>query len=101
MSGTKCTDECTEEKALVCGTDGVVYQNECLLKHAACEKGIDIQKEGDGPCNGVEKEGDDDKSNDDKHSEAFDTTGDDDEGDNSQEDDEILKDAEGNKRIVQ
>ena len=78
----------------MCGTDGVVYQNQCLLEHAACEKGIDIQKEGDGPCNG------DNENNDNKHSEAFDTTGDDEEGDNSQEDDEILNDAEGNKRIV-
>ena len=65
------------------------------MKHAACEKGIDIQKENDGPCK--EKVGDDDNGNSNKHSEAFDTTGDGDEGENSQEDDEILRDSDGNK----
>ena len=73
----KCPDKCPDDEALVCGTDGVEYQNECLLKHASCEKDIEIQIERDGPCNN------------------FETTGDDDEGENSQEDEEILRDSEG------
>ena len=92
VQATKCVDQCTHEEALVCGTDGVVYQNECLLKYAACQKSIDIQIDNKlgGSCDpdnqGI-KEG---EKKDDKRSDAFDTTGDDD--DNNQEDEEILRD---------
>ena len=92
---TKCVDQCTHEEVLVCGTDGVVYQNECLLKYAACQKSIDIQVDNKlgGSCDpdnqGI-KEG---ERKDEKRSDAFDTTGDDDdENDNYQENEKILRD---------
>ena len=79
----------------MCGTDGVDYHNECLLKHAACVEESDIKIDHAGSCiEDAKTSKNDDEKKDDK-SEAFDTTGDDDEDDtNSQEAQEILKDEE-------
>ena len=87
----KCPDQCTDEEGVVCGTDGVDYHNECLLKHAACVEESDIKVDHAGSCL---EDGNDEGEKDEK-SQAFDTTGDDEEDDNNrQEDQEILKDEE-------
>ncbi|RMX61254.1 hypothetical protein pdam_00007371 [Pocillopora damicornis] len=46
----ECIQECPKVMKEVCGSDNVTYDNECLLKKAACEKftGIEIVKKG--PC---------------------------------------------------
>lgn len=74
----------------MCGDDGVTYHNECLLNHSACTNGVNIQVDNKGPCPLMDKN--EDKMN--KRSEAFDTTGDDE--DTNSEDEEILRDTEGN-----
>ena len=79
----------------MCGSDGVDYHNECLLKHAACVEESDIEVDHAGSCQENEKTVKTDEGEKDKKSEAFDTTGDDEEDDNnSQEVQEILKDEE-------
>ena len=80
---------------MVCGSDGVDYHNECLLKHAACVEDSDIKIDHAGSCNEDTKTSKNDEDQKDEKSEAFDTTGDDDGDDsNSQENQEILKDEE-------
>ena len=79
----------------MCGTDGVDYHNECLLKHAACVEESDIKVDHAGSCQEDGKTVKNDEEEKDEKSEAFDTTADDEEDDdNSQEDQEILKDEE-------
>ena len=82
----------------MCGSDGVDYHNECLLKHAACVEESDIEVDHAGSCVEDAKTLKNDEEQKDEKSEAFDTTGDDD-GDNgnSQEDQEMLKDEEKSK----
>ena len=79
----------------MCGSDGVDYHNECLLKHSACVKESDIKVDHVGSCIEDAKTLKNKEEQKDEKSEAFDTTGDDDGDDsNSQENQEILKDEE-------
>ena len=79
----------------MCGSDGVDYHNECLLKHAACVGENDIKVDHAGSCNEDATTSKNDEEQKDEKSEAFETTGDDDGDDGkSQEDQEILKDEE-------
>ena len=80
---------------MVCGSDGVDYHNECLLKHAACVEDSGIKVDHAGSCTEDTKTSKNDEEQKDEKSEAFETTGDDDGDDGkSQEDQEILKDEE-------
>ena len=79
----------------MCGSDGVDYHNECLLKHAACVEESDIKVDHAGSCREDGNPANNDEGEKEEKSKAFDTTGDDKEDDNnSQEDQEILKDDE-------
>ncbi|XP_071553034.1 agrin-like [Panulirus ornatus] len=39
-----------ESREQVCGSDGRTYRSLCLLEKTACETGVTITKESDGPC---------------------------------------------------
>ena len=65
----------------MCGSDGVEYHNECLLKHAACVEETDIKVDHAGPCQEDGKKVKKDEGEKDEKSEAFDTTGDEEEDD--------------------
>uniref|UniRef100_T1IQF5 Kazal-like domain-containing protein n=1 Tax=Strigamia maritima TaxID=126957 RepID=T1IQF5_STRMM len=40
-----CDENCSKEINRVCGTDGVTYNNPCLLKKANCESNGKIQED--------------------------------------------------------
>ena len=41
---------CDLHYAPVCGSNGITYNNECLLKKASCTMEKDIEIAGNGPC---------------------------------------------------
>jgi hypothetical protein len=45
----KCKPICTRDFSPVCGTNGLTYNNECLLKAANC-RDENIKKNMNGPC---------------------------------------------------
>ena len=49
----ECIQECPKVMKEVCGSDNVTYDNECLLKKAACEKYTEIEIVDKGPCNQI------------------------------------------------
>ena len=49
----ECIQECPKVMKEVCGSDNVTYDNECLLKKAACEKYTGIQIVKKRPCTGM------------------------------------------------
>ena len=72
LLATKCPDECTNEDSDVCGTDGIVYHNECLLNHAACTQNKDIKVAHYGYCdNNKGKTKDNNNDETDAHSAEF------------------------------
>lgn len=42
--------KCPTEVAALCGSDGLVYDNECYMKVSSCEAGKMITKKNDGVC---------------------------------------------------
>lgn len=49
----RCERKCGEERDIVCGTDNVVYFNECFLENAACkDKTGKLRKKYNGGCEG-------------------------------------------------
>ena len=50
----ECIQECPKVMKEVCGSDNVTYDNECLLKKAACEKYTEIEIVDKGPCTGMQ-----------------------------------------------
>ena len=49
----ECVQECPKVMKEVCGSDNVTYDNECLLKKAACEKNTEIKIKEKGSCTGM------------------------------------------------
>ena len=49
----ECIQECPKAMKEVCGSDNVTYDNECLLKKAACEKNTEIKIKEKGFCTGM------------------------------------------------
>merc|ERR1711976_22401 len=45
-----CQKPCTRELNLMCGSDGVTYNNKCLFEIAACEANMEISIAHAGPC---------------------------------------------------
>ncbi|CAH3117524.1 unnamed protein product, partial [Pocillopora meandrina] len=46
----ECIQECPKVMKEVCGSDNVTYDNECLLKKAACKKNTEIKIKEKGSC---------------------------------------------------
>ena len=49
----KCIQECPKMMKEVCGSDDVTYDNECLLKKAACENHTEIEIVEKRSCTGM------------------------------------------------
>jgi len=50
---SKCEDcrfLCTRQLAYICGSDGVTYMNECLMRHKSCKSKTAIVKVYEGKC---------------------------------------------------
>ena len=50
----QCSTDCSgEERQVVCGSNGVNYNNLCELEKARCELALDISLESHGPCKSI------------------------------------------------
>ena len=49
----ECIQECPNAVKQVCASDNVTYDNECLLKKTACEKGEELTLVKNGNCAGI------------------------------------------------
>ena len=49
----ECIGDCHKVSKPVCGSDGVTYDNECLLQKTACEKNKEIKVVNNGSCQGM------------------------------------------------
>ena len=47
-----CVDQCAQVDDPVCGSDGLDYSNECVLKATACRESRELDVTDDRPCGG-------------------------------------------------
>ena len=50
FSKTDCPFSCPETLAPVCGSDGITYDNECILGHISCKQGTSVTVASQGEC---------------------------------------------------